>query len=561
MKFYKYAWLPFCFIVLSGCATHQKLARQDAGPADPRAIDHFVEGVLFDGEQNFPAAMLSYHEALIYDQNSSDLFLALGRDYFRVGKDETAYYLLRRVIELNPDELEALEILGRIYTDWQHYTLAEGTFQSIIQKDSTYLNAYYHLGLIYLQRNDYQRAVRMFEQIRALEPIPNPQVLLSLGDLYLDNNDAENAMSVYEQLAEQEPTEGLGHLGMGLTLESQGDTARAVDHYVKALHLSPDLNKARERLATLLAEKERWDDALKLYQEAWQRDSTDINALLQMGEIQREKGDTLAAIAVFEQIKQQFPEDWRGFINCGRMYLDQQKFQLAYDNFLIATQQSPETHLGWVFAGISLVHMDSLKASMPFLKKAIELNANDPLANYYLGSTLDRLEQSQKAIPYLQAATRMRPTWITAITALASAYDNLKQFAFSDSLYQIALRLDNENPLVLNNYGYSLSLQGIRLEQAMSMVQHALQLEPDNGAYLDTAGWIYYQLENYEAALQYIEKATEIETKSWTVMDHLGDVLLKLGDTTKAQEAWQKALEMDPDNEILIQKLNQATDK
>ena len=561
LKYLKTLFLLLAFILVSGCASQRQLTRPEKMEPDPRAVDHFVDGVMYDGEENFPAAMLAYHEALVYDPNAADLYLALGRDYFRVGKDETAYFLLKRVQELAPEELEALELLGRIYINWRHYSLAEGTFHSIIKEDSTYLNAYYNLGLLYLQRNDRKQATRMFEQIRELESFTNPQVLLSLGDLYLDDNEAEKALSVYYQLTEQEPFEGVGYLGMGIALESLGDTAKAVDNYARALHLSPDLYRARDRLAALFIMKNRWDKALQLYQEAWAQDTTDINNIIQIGEIHREKGDTLAAFQAFEEAKTRFPEDWRGYVNCGRLYLDGQNFETAFNNFKKAAELTDESHLGWVFAGVSLVHMDSLKASIPYLKKALAIEPNDPLANYYLGSTLDRIQQSEEAIPYLNQAIRIRPTWITAITALASTYDNLKQYNASDSLFQIALRLDNENPLVLNNYGYSLSIRGQRLDEAMTMVKKALELDPDNGAYLDTVGWIHYQLGEYETALKFIQKATELEDKSWTVVDHLGDVLQKLGKSSEAVEAWQKALTMDPGNNDLLEKINQSKDK
>lgn len=125
----------------------------------------------------------------------------------------------------------------------------------------------------------------------------------------------------------------------------------------------------------------------------------------------------------------------------------------------------------------------------------------------------------------------------------------------------MALRLDFENPLVLNNYGYSLSLRGQRLDEAMVMVKRALELDPDNGAYMDTAGWIHYQLGDYDIALEYIQKATELENNSWTVVEHLGDVLLKLGKEPEAVDAWEKALRMAPDNSELLKKINQSKDK
>ena len=177
--------------------------------------------------------------------------------------------------------------------------------------------------------------------------------------------------------------------------------------------------------------------------------------------------------------------------------------------------------------------MESLDASLPYLRKAIELVPDDPLGNYYLGSALAELNRPNEAIPYLEKALQAQPDGVLYLSALANAYENLDEFAIADSLYQKALELDPENALVLNNYGYSLSERGIRLEEAMTMAQKALKIEPKNGAYLDTMGWIYYQMGQYEEALKYIEEAHNVR-KSAEVAKHLGDVYDKLGMKDKA---------------------------
>jgi tetratricopeptide (TPR) repeat protein len=198
--------------------------------------------------------------------------------------------------------------------------------------------------------------------------------------------------------------------------------------------------------------------------------------------------------------------------------------------------------------------MDSLEACQPYLRKALELVPDDPLGNYYLGSVLSQTNQPYESVRYLEQALRTAPNSVAYLSALAGVHESLKNFARSDSLYQRALELDPENALVLNNYGYSLSERDMKLHDALNMAKKALEKDPDNGAYLDTVGWIYFKLGDYQKALEYIEKAHAVR-KSIEVTKHLGDVYEKLGMMEKAMSTWRKALEMDRHNPEILRRI------
>jgi tetratricopeptide (TPR) repeat protein len=205
--------------------------------------------------------------------------------------------------------------------------------------------------------------------------------------------------------------------------------------------------------------------------------------------------------------------------------------------------------------GIALVHQDSLERSIPWLEGALEVNPKDPLGNYYLGNALNQLNRAEQAVPHLVAAIQGRPQWVSALSALAGSYESLKQYTLADSFYTAALALDPENALVLNNYGYSLSERGIRLEEAASMARKAIDKDPGNGAYLDTMGWIYYKMGDFGQALSFIEKAYGLRPKSADVVEHLGDVYNKLERRDEAVKYWERALELNPGNAGLLHKL------
>ena len=141
------------------------------------------------------------------------------------------------------------------------------------------------------------------------------------------------------------------------------------------------------------------------------------------------------------------------------------------------------------------------------------------------------------------------------MSALALAYDELEQHAESDSLYEEALKIREEDPLLMNNYSYSLSERGENLSYALELSQKAVAQDSTNGAYLDTLGWIHFKLGNYNRALQYIKKSLQTNRESAEVLEHLGDVYNKLNDTENAKKYWQKSLELDDSRTWIIDKL------
>lgn len=545
---------------LGGCAVNGVLIsaqiKKEVRAPDPRAVSHFVDGVILDLSQNFAAALLSYQEALLYDSSSAALYLAIAKDYIRLGKEESALISLKRCLNLDPDKIEARDVMANIYVARKRWDLAEKSYREILARDSSYVDAYYSLALIYLQKNEVEKAIGMYRKILSSGQVYNIQLLLELGELYINLNRFEEAAEVYYQLIELDRGEGLGYYGLGMAKEALGDTLDAIDNYSIALQFNPDLIEARSRLSKIYLIQEQWDEAIRLYSEAVNRDSTDLSSWLELGEIYRQKGDTTAARKTIDHVKRDFPNDWRVYMSVGRIFLDQQEFEQARREFKKIIELSPQTFWGWYFTGICLVRLDSLESAVPYLKKAVELFPEEYMANYYLGSVLAQLNRSAEAIPYLETALRVRPDWVPVLTALADLYYTLNEYTVSDSLFQQALRFDPENTIVLNNYSYSLSVRGIRLEEAMRMIRKALEREPENGAYLDTMGWVYFKMGEYNKALEYIEKAIVVRSESAEVVEHLGDVYDKLGMKEKAREAWMKALELDENNPEILKKLD-----
>jgi tetratricopeptide (TPR) repeat protein len=92
-----------------------------------------------------------------------------------------------------------------------------------------------------------------------------------------------------------------------------------------------------------------------------------------------------------------------------------------------------------------------------------------------------------------------------------------------------------------NYLGYMYAERGINLEEAEFHVKKALEIKPDDGYYLDSLGWVYFQQGNYKKALEYLLRANEIVPNESVVLEHLADTYEILGDMQKALDAYGKA--------------------
>jgi tetratricopeptide (TPR) repeat protein len=149
--------------------------------------------------------------------------------------------------------------------------------------------------------------------------------------------------------------------------------------------------------------------------------------------------------------------------------------------------------------------------------------------------------------------------WVEQDPGLADAHFHLgvylyeqERFDDADRELREAFRLDPGHARALNFLGYSLAENSVRLDEALEMIERALEVDEWNGAYLDSLGWVYYQLGRYESAREPLERAARELPRDPTVLEHLGDVYLTLGERNRALSAWNRALDAGPENPGLL---------
>ena len=202
---------------------------------------------------------------------------------------------------------------------------------------------------------------------------------------------------------------------------------------------------------------------------------------------------------------------------------------------------------------------DAVKAS----EKALEYNPDNLDLLGYVAGCYHQMKEYGKAIEtYEKTLARVDSADVerraNLITGMGDTYSEMNDSAKTVDCYQRALELDPANSGALNNYAYFLAQRGQDLDHAERMAALAVKYEPDNANFIDTYAWVFFAKKDYNMALLYIKSAVEKDEDNH-LLEHYGDILWFTGEKEQAVEQWTKALEQDPDNELLQRKVKDKT--
>nr|WP_324292557.1 tetratricopeptide repeat protein [uncultured Brevundimonas sp.] len=171
---------------------------------------------------------------------------------------------------------------------------------------------------------------------------------------------------------------------------------------------------------------------------------------------------------------------------------------------------------------------------------------------------LGDLERSQHNWPAAIAAYREaldrapkagRPLW-ALYYSLGVALERDKQWNDAEQALLSALRLEPDQPLVLNYLGYSWIDRGVNIEKGKTLIVKAVEQRPTSGYIVDSLGWAHYLMGDYQSAAKELERAVELRPDDPTINDHFGDALWRAGRRLEAGFQWKRALDFDPEPEL-----------
>ncbi|HEX2558872.1 tetratricopeptide repeat protein [Phenylobacterium sp.] len=167
-----------------------------------------------------------------------------------------------------------------------------------------------------------------------------------------------------------------------------------------------------------------------------------------------------------------------------------------------------------------------------------------------LADLLRANDQHQEAVEVLSGLIAKNPTDWRLLYARGVSYERLKDWPKAEADLMAALKVEPDDPELLNYLGYSWIDRGERLNEALAMVEKAVAANPKSGAMVDSLGWAYYRLGDYKKAVEKLEQAVELEAGDPEINNHLGDAYWRVGRRDEAMFQWRRVLTLDPEARI-----------
>jgi Flp pilus assembly protein TadD len=132
---------------------------------------------------------------------------------------------------------------------------------------------------------------------------------------------------------------------------------------------------------------------------------------------------------------------------------------------------------------------------------------------------------------------------------LGALYDENKVKDKSIASMKKAIELNPKNAPALNYLGYTWAEMGVHLDEAEDLIARALKIAPNDGFYIDSLGWVYYQKGDYPRAVEQLERAVELTVDDPTIIEHLGDAYEKVGRVDRAVVRYRESLKFSKEAE------------
>ena len=599
----KYLALVFLAFIFIGCSASQvsKSTNTVIDTSDipeilkDKATDHFVNGSLAEINGDYSAAIKEYTQALKYD-TSSGIYYALAKSYFATNKLVDALKYSKLSVALDSTETEYGLLLSDIYIQANEVDSAALVLERILNSDSLNISVHYKLARLYENTRPLE-AIKIYNRLTRIIGL-DWNVLFRVAELYEKLGYKEKAAESIQNLLEIDPSNvALKKLAVDFYARNGYDD-NAMKILDEILESTPNDLEAREKKAQIYIDQNKWDDASKEFKyivdqpnvpldakigigatyfgksftdstalpiakeifESIDKDTTYWQVKLYLGAIALTERNDSVAIENFKYVTENASWHTESWIKLGGLYFDNHKYKEAELMMKEAVELFPNDFAINLILGLSLAQQKKTQESIKYLKTAVELNPSDVNALSAYGFALSQLNENEKAVEYISRALALDPENVNLLGQLGLIYNNLKRMVESDSLYESALQLDPQNALINNNYAYSLSERDLHLDRAFDMIKIAIEADSSNSSYLDTYGWIFFKLHEYDKAYYYVKKALDKSGDANAVLlEHLGDILYMQGKKDEAIENWKKALDLDSSNESLKNKIATGT--
>ena len=478
------------------------------------ALEFYLNGEFENLNRNSKSALIEFKKALSLEPNSQIIQKEVANCYMQNNDTLNAKTHYLNALEISKYNLnigfEILEFLNKINNDDSY----QEVLNKLIDNNPSSLKLRYIKVEYLFNKKNYEGIIDEYKNIYFIEnnKIELLEKLIEISILLKKKNYLDK---VLHEISYQDSTSSKPLLALSTLKLIKGEHDNSINYLVKAYKLSKNENTLLRLIRIAI------DYDLKNYIDKYidifvQNHGTTAEIQLLMAENAVNKMDYYYAIKLMKDIIN------KGFI----------EYNLLEKFVRVANE---------------LNNLDFAKSIIAnqFYKK------NNKLLSFMMGDIYFIEGRSDDALRWYLETLNLDNQNIELKHIVSTLSESLFEYELSDSIFTDIINQDSTNSTALNNYAYSLSERpNSNLIFALDLAKKAIKLNSNNAAFLDTIGWIYFKLNKYEEALNYITRSLENDENNEVILEHLLHVYLKLNNLGAAKNIYKKILELNPQNNI-----------
>jgi tetratricopeptide (TPR) repeat protein len=466
------------------------------------------------------AAAQSFDRALVVDENNEEALMGRAQIYAEAGDAQRATEMLERLARSNPSAAIWTQIASG-YEDLREFDLAAQAIQKALAldpEDPAQLRKV--MAQYLLNAAKYPEALAAFEAAAVDDP-KDAQLWLRIAQLQLGEGNIAQAREAIDKASALVANNPLVRLIETSVLQAEGKPREAIqmlrnllDQQARVAYSTQQRNDRIElldRLAGLYRLTDQPAEAVGAYREIVELDRT-------------------AEAARSADIIETYREGKR---------LDDAQREAAAANLKFPDDRGVRIARAWLEADLGR----GASAAADIRKF---LGGADDRATYMMMAQLyEKAKQFDDASKSLDAAEKLSSgpgDQLTIWFMRGALYEKMNNLPLAEGEFRKVLSVSPDHAGALNYLGYMLTDRNVRLNEALTMIQKALSRDPNNGAYLDSLGWVYFRMGRYAEAETSMRRAVDLVPSDPTMYDHFAEVLMQQKKVNEAVKAWEESL-------------------
>lgn len=506
-------------------------------------------------------AIDQYEQIVKLDPESVDDHLLLGRLYRLNNELSKAEAELKIAVKIDPSSEEAVTTLAMLYTDEGDTSHALKVLSSIPDSARS-AKLYSALGAAYEQRKDYKDAIDAYKHAIVLDR-DNLDAIRGLAENLLNDGQLDAALEQYKVIADSNPEDAQTYVRMAEIYRRQGKYDLALEDLKRADTLVPDTMDVPYSMAAVYQAQGRYDDAIKLLQDLLKKTErsetsggqSDRNNraifVERLGMIYREQENYSAAVETFRKMLSLGDENARsGYQEIIDTYREAKDWPQATAVAKEAVQKMPDDRDLRMVLDAQLADTGEVDHAVADVRSMLKGNADDRDVYVRLAIIYTRAKNwtdAEQSLAKAEQLSTKADDKAYVYFLRGDLYQRQKMFDQAEGEFKKVLAAtppsDPQSAATLNYLGYMNADRGVKLDESLNYIKQALSFEPNNPAYLDSLGWVYFKQGKYDLAEENLNKAAAHMGSDPTVQEHLGDLYQKTGRLKLAAAHWDRAVQ------------------